>query len=370
MNDERQKKFREFKDFIKGGPKCRTFLTLDPSSYAAVLAGKPGGSPTIEDEIAFHQAFPNDAVIHVLPDYERCLPELRWARKRVKEGNDGSVFWEETLRLPSGTKRRIVADKPGGIPWLVEPAVKSVDDFVLIDFFADRILESAPLLADKYSEYPLKLQELGMLPGMVLLSAFEVYWLIDYPDMPLFFLDWPERYLRTIEKVHTANLALLEAMSKVGYELFFTGSAGLELLNPQIFIQAIVPFQRPFNDQARRLGRSSSYHICGHSRQLIEQGIIDQIRPTIFETCSSPPCGNNPSLGDAIANIDAGIITKGNLSLEALLNWTPEQIIQETKCILNVTKNRRHIVGQADATILTGTPYENIQAFVETALQF
>lgn len=209
---------------------------------------------------------------------------------------------------------------------------------------------------------------MGFLPGTIIYTAFEVQYLIDYPDMPIFFIDWKDRYLESIEKMHEANMALLEAMSDIGVELYGTGSAGVELLSPGIFRDGIVPYQREFNDLAHRLGRYVNYHICGYSRQLIEMKLIDAIRPTIFETCSAPPCGNNDDLSTAVRNIDEGIITKGNFELELLRNGTVEEIFEAVKKIKEATSGRRHIVGQGDATILAGTPDENIRAFLDAAM--
>lgn len=369
MPESGERRIEEIRRFLSGGVQTRPFVRLDPSSYAAIFAGKPGGQPTVEDMVAFHRAFPNDAMPAVVPDYGAAVPELRWSRKRLREEAGGAVIWEETLTLPGGEKRRLVADEPGTIQWLMEPAVRSAEDFDLIDFYADRIRENVGAMAEAMAKYPPLFRELDMLPGVVILSAFEVYWLIDYPDMAVFYLDWPERYLETIGKIHAANLALLDALSAVGFEIFYTGSAGLELLSPRIFHEAIVPVQREFNDHTAALGRFSSYHICGHSRQLIEDGVIDDLKPTVFETCSTPPCGNNKSLHDAVHGISEEIVTKGNLSLELLRNGTPDQIAEAVGRIAEATRDRRHIIGQADATILTGTPPENIHAFVRTAMR-
>ena len=266
--------------------------------------------------------------------------------------------------MPCGTKQRIIREQPGTIPWIIEAAVKTFEDFDLIDYYAERILESTSLIANSVSDYPRQASDAALIPGAIIFSAFETYWLIDYPDMPLFFMDWPERFIKSIKKVHAANIALMEALVNIGVEIIFTGSAGLELLSPNIFTEAIVPFQREFNDHARSLRCHSSYHICGHSSQLINNKIIDQIKPTIFETCSTAPCGNNKSLSDAVNKIDDEIITKGNFPLELLLNGTSVQINEMVHQIYDKTKHRRHIIGQGDATILAGTPQESIHAFL------
>lgn len=360
-----QKRAAEHRRFLRGEPQQRLFVSLDPSSYAAVHAGKRGGNPTIEDQIRFHQAFPNDARVNVAIDFEEFIPQLKWERTCLEKKKDGAMLWEEKLRTPCGIKRRVVAETPGLIPWLMEPAVRSVKDFALVEFQAERIRENAALVAERMKGEPQRIREAGMLAGCVILHPFEAYWLIDYPDMPLFFLDAPEAYARILDKIQAANLELLRNLSGIGFEIFFSGSAGLELLSPAIFRKAIVPLQREFSDAARKLGVFSSYHICGHSRQLIEMGLIDAMAPTLFETCSAPPCGNNGSLHDAVHGIREDIITKGNLSLGLLAQGAPDRIRAEVRCIREATRGRRHVIGQADSTILPGTPPRHIRAFLD-----
>lgn len=365
--DERVVRYREYSAFLNGGGASRTFFCLDPSSFASIYAGKQGGSPSLEDLLAFHLDFPSDAAIGIPLDFEKDIPELRWQCKHTRKDADGTVCREEFISTPEGVFIRILADRYGTTSWLVEPAVKTESDFRLIDFYADRIAENAGVIAQSISAVPAMLKSKGIQPGATILTAFEVFYLVDYPDMPVFFMDWRETYLKSIEKVHKANLLLLKALAGTGVEIFGTGSAGMELLSPLIFEEAIVPFQREFNDRARKLGCHVIYHICGHSRQLIERKIIDRIKPTVFETCSGPPCGNNEYLRKAVFGISEDIITKGNLALELLLKGTPEQVANEVESIKKDVSGRRHIVGQADGTILAGTPSENIRAFMDAA---
>ena len=363
---EARKQLRDLRHFLRGGPQKRVFVRLDPSSYAAVFNGKPGGNPAPEDELAFHLAFPNDTMMWMSPNFED-LPELKWKRTRLQETTNGDTYWEETLTTPKATCRRVYCDRPGTTPWLVEPAVKSVRDFALLDYYADAVRDNAAALAATIADYVPQCHAHGFLAAAVVLTAFEAFWIIDYPDMPLYFLDHRRRYLATIRRIHEACLALMRACAAVGVEVFYCGSAGCELLSPTIFREAIVPFQREFNGEVAAAGAFSSYHVCGHSRQLIEQKIIDAIRPTIFETCSQAPCGNNPSLRDAVRSISDEIITKGNLPLETLRNAAPDEISRQVKAINHAVAGRRHIIGQADGTILTDTPHENIRAIIEAA---
>ncbi len=365
--DERIARYNEYRGFLNGGDALRTFFCLDPSSFASLYAGEQYGSPSLDDLMFFHRDFPSDAGISIPLDFEKNIPELRWKCGDTRKDADGTVYREESISTPEGVFNRVSADRFGTTSWLVDPAVKTEDDFRLIDFYAEIIAENAGTIADSVSRVPAMLESRGIQPGATILTAFEVFYLVDYPDMPVFFMDWKDRYLSSIEKVHRANLLLLEALAGVGIEIFYTGSAGMELLSPRIFEEAIVPFQREFNDRVRKLGCSVVYHICGHSRQLIERKIIDRIRPTVFETCSGPPCGNNADLRKAVFGISEEIITKGNLPLELLLKGTPEQVADGVTDIKKAVAGRRHIVGQADATILAGTPLGNIRSFMNAA---
>ncbi len=58
------------------------------------------------------------------------------------------------------------------------------------------------------------------------------------------------------------------------------------------------------------------------------------------------------------------MITKGNINLELLLEGTPAQIESAVVKIAEATRGRRHVIGQADLTILAGTPSEHLHAFL------
>lgn len=142
----RQDRTESFRRFLKGGPKERPYVILDPSSYAAEFAGKLGGHPTIEDNIAFHTAFENDSPIGEFAMPDQYLPELAWKRTFLKQQGEETYF-TETLTIPSGPKRRVIAEKKGTIPWLAEPPVKSEADFDLIDYYADCAKANAAFIA-------------------------------------------------------------------------------------------------------------------------------------------------------------------------------------------------------------------------------
>ncbi len=363
---EEHNSMQSFRRFLAGGSKERNFAILDPSSYAAEFSGKEGGYPTIEDNMAFLKAFPSDAALSAFILPEQILRDLKWKRNFLKDTGEERLF-EETLTIPGGTKRRVIAEKKGTTPWLIETAISSAADFDLVDYYADCIKANAAEYARGITaQFPAREGREWMF-GTVLLTAFECYYLVHYPDMPLLFYDFRKRYLKSIRNVHAANMAVVEHLVTMGCELFQMGSAGLELLSPKIFDEAIIPFARETADFVRSLGAFSSYHICGHSRQLLETGRINSIRPTWFETFSSPPCGDNYTLKESLGYLDPGIISKGNLALELLKNGTPEQIEAAVHDIIEQSKGKRHIIGQADATILSGTPVENIRAFLSAA---
>src|ERR1035437_1034491 len=153
-----------FRRFLQGGPKERNYIILDPSSYAADFNGKFGGYATLEDNLRFHSFFPNDSPISEWCQEEKIIPELKWKRVLLRENEDEKMF-AETLRIPSGIKKRVVAERKGTTPWLVEPAVKNEEDFDLIDYYADCIGEHAHELAGRSASNYQAVKQKGFMTG-------------------------------------------------------------------------------------------------------------------------------------------------------------------------------------------------------------
>lgn len=367
MEFDKFERLDTFRAFLKGKQYDHHFVVLDPSSFAAEFAGKLGGYPSYEDNLYFHKTFKNDCPISAFIFPDTVIPTLQWVRKVVKT-EEAEVHYEESLTVPgNGVKRKVTANRPGTQPWIIKAPVQSEADFDLIDYYAQQIFDNATFYAKKHSDLFKNLKQQGFMPGFVLLTAFEVYYLIDYPDMPLFYYDFSNRYLASIRKVHKANLAVANELIKVGCEMFVMGSAGLELLSPRIFDEAIIPFVRETTDFIHSKGAFTNYHICGHSHQLLKSGRINAMKPTWFETFSNPPCGDNVNLKDSLKYLDNTIISKGNLPLELLRNGTTEDIHNAVKNIIAQSSHRRHVIGQGDATILSGTPIDNIHAYLDAA---
>jgi len=364
--EEVKKRSEDFRRFLFGGEIERRHIILDPSSYAAEFAGKSGGYATFWDNLKFKEAYPNDSFVTNFIFPHDVFEELRWSRRLV-EDNGAEKFYEERLKTPGGEKRRVIAEKRGTTPWLIESAVKTKDDFSLLHYYADVVKANARRYADALSKEYLPAKERGHLVGSVVLIPFECWYLIDYADMPLLYYDFPDEYLMAMKSIHEANLMVMGHLKELGCDMIGMGSAGLELLSPRIFDEAIIPFARETTDYARTLGLITAYHICGFSRELVTSGKINSIKPTWFETFSTAPCGNHRSLSESLAHLDPQIISKGNLSLELLRNGTPAEIRVATEGIIRESNGRRHIIGQADGTILSGTPPDNIRAFLEAS---
>lgn len=173
-------RYEEYRSFLKGGEPSRTFFCLDPSSFAATYAGKTSGHPDLEDLISFHSTFESNAGIGIPFDAGSVIPSLCWDKKNIKTEADGTVFSEEAIAAPSGIFRRVIADSPGMIPWLAEPAIQKEDDFRLAGFYAEQMTQNASSLAESIGNLPGKFRDEGFQPAMTLYTAFELRYLLDY----------------------------------------------------------------------------------------------------------------------------------------------------------------------------------------------
>ncbi|MFH2068642.1 MAG: uroporphyrinogen decarboxylase family protein [Candidatus Omnitrophota bacterium] len=359
-------RIEKFVMFLEGGYKKNEFVIIDPSSYVGEFFSKETYRVTFEDIVNFHNNFKTDSWISCFSSFEKIIPELRWDKKLVKD-NGSEKFYKEEIAFGDKKKaERIIGTRRGLIDQQLEGPVKGEEDFGLIDYYTRMISLNFKRLESILKPRIEKVNQIGRLPAATLLIPFESYYLIEYKNMSLFYYDFQKRYRESMDGILDVYLKLIDFLSSLGIKVFSMGSAGLELLSPWIFEEAIIPYVSQITDRIRRNKAYSLYHMCGYSRDIIESGIMDRLKPDIYEGCSTPPCGNITDLKKTLSFLSKTVISKGNIPLQTLKDGIPAEIAEYVKNLNLATRERRHIFGQADATILPGTPKKNIEAFIDS----
>jgi uroporphyrinogen-III decarboxylase len=150
-----------------------------------------------------------------------------------------------------------------------------------------------------------------------------------------------------------------------GIDFMSDSCYGLEMSSPKLFEEMDLPYIQGFSKWTHERNGLFWYHNCGLTRQLIKDGYFNRLGADVIETIAPPPEGDN-DLAESRKYLDTNICSKGNLNLLLMRDGKPDQIIEQTKNIVNAVKGFKHIFSTADG-VLDGTPPENFIAFVKTA---
>jgi hypothetical protein len=166
----------------------------------------------------------------------------------------------------------------------------------------------------------------------------------------------------------TVALAMkkLGTLKKAGLDYIFHAVWGTEWSSPGFFRKWVMGPSGDIINKWRSLGGFTVWHTCGHAEKFIEEGYYNQLMPDILESLSEQPEGDIRNLRWARERLDSGIVTKGNIRMDVLLQGTQDDVRAEVRRVRGETKGYRHIVGLSD-DILHKTPLANAVAFAAEA---
>jgi uroporphyrinogen-III decarboxylase len=129
----------------------------------------------------------------------------------------------------------------------------------------------------------------------------------------------------------------------------------------------ILPFERRYIEFVQRNGRPAMYHNCGQIMNLLES--YKALGARIVEPFSPHPLGDaDLARAKAMAG-NAYAILGGIDQVNVLQNGSVEDVRRATVETMNAGKPGGGFIIQTADFIEYGTPVENVQAFVETALE-
>lgn len=356
----------EYLEFVQGGrhPEVPLVDHCFYGGYVGEVIGRPATS--VADFFTAWEKTGGDNFLPINYDYDHSKynPRLKWRDVEEEVNSDGDKIITQQMETDYGVMERKFEVKPGAMSWPCQAPIRNCEDLKKVQWYAHQVKASIPAMEKDWDE-ALRINDGRHITYLLVLSPVEMFWLIGYEDQFMFYIDYPEEFLATMETVYQTNLAIIEAAGPHKIDLIGMGSAGYELFSPQIYKEIVMPNAKRMCDATRANGMMAHYHMCGWSKDFILQGVFNEIRPNILETLSPPPCGKVDDLAVARRALDQFICSKGNLQVELLRDGTPEQIVAATRKLCEVSKGWKHIVSIAD-TIMAGTPPENLKLFADT----
>lgn len=205
--------------------------------------------------------------------------------------------------------------------------------------------------------------------GVIVIGHPHVTWLayqIGQERAHYHYYDYPEAFTRSMEAIADAAEYVFGIAIEEGIDFMSESSAGLEFTSPALYDTQDLPYLQRLANWTHARGGLFWYHNCGMTRQLVLSGRLNRFDCDVFETLSPPPEGDHTDLAEARRHLDASICSKGNLSLVLLRDGSVDEVVAATHAMVDSVRGYCHIRSTADA-VLTGTPPENMVAFVRTA---
>lgn len=352
-----------FLDCVRGAPGARPAVSpFLPHPDVVVQTLARLGLPAVDDDPTA-----NEIRLARALDYEPMFMTdcsgliFPWQEDPKRSDNEWIV---STLPTRRGTWTRTVSRSLG--QWGDESGfpVKTAEDHAMLVQVCSEIGDRKEEIRQYFRGFRERVGE----DGVIVIGHPHVTWLgyqVSQQNIMFHQNDWPDLFDRSVEAVFEAALVVFRIAMEEGIDFMSESCYGLEMSSPRLFDESDLPRLQRLADWTRERGGLFWYHNCGHTRQLILGGRFDRFRPDVLETLAPPPEGDN-DLAESRRALDARICTKGNLSLGTLREGAPQDVVRETRAMIEAVRGFRHVYSTADA-VLPGTPPENLIAFVRTA---
>jgi uroporphyrinogen decarboxylase len=129
----------------------------------------------------------------------------------------------------------------------------------------------------------------------------------------------------------------------------------------------VLPFEREHIAFLQRTGTPAMYHNCGQIMQLVESYV--ELGARAVEPFSPPPLGDaDLERAKKVVNGRYAMVS-GIDQVNVLQNGNPETVRRATERAIRAGKPGGGFILQPVDFLEYGTPLENVQAFVETAME-
>ena len=138
------------------------------------------------------------------------------------------------------------------------------------------------------------------------------------------------------------------------------------LPRPAIYDRYILPFEKKYIEFVQQNGTPAMYHNCGQIMALAES--YKELGVRVVEPFSPPPLGDADLARKEIVG-DAYVILGGIDQVNVLQNGTVDQVKRATAATIKAGKPGGRFILQPVDFLEYGTPLENIEAYVSTAME-
>lgn len=340
------------------------------------------------DLVEFNRAMGADTFVRLLADlYEPALHVVyggvnisqeteSWEVKTVEHKKGTSRVLESRIRTPDGELEQaftINEIRPGTFMYgCTKYPVKCENDLDIIIKYEPPMRADYPDIARKaVARTKALLGDDGIVGAWMYATFNNCSQLIRHEELYSLFLVEPEFYEKlarfSLHRFDAYNQAILDAGPDV---INLGGNVPGGFLGRRIYDEYVMPYEKPFIDFCQKEGIPGIYHNCGRITALLES--YKDLGVRMVEPFSPDPLGD-ADLVNALDVIDGDyVVIAGVDQVNVLQMGTKEQVVEKTReaALIGKEKGRGRFVIQNVDFLEYGTPVENVEAFVKTALEY
>ncbi len=353
---------QRFLDYVRQVPGARPVVSPflpDPNVIRACLQtlSLPSTDDPVQNEVRLARALDYEPMFMV-----DCMGQImRWQ----KDPSHSDTHWDGwAIETPRGPWRRRTSRQYGD--WGDESgfAVQSEADHEMLALVCAQVSQHEAEIRQYYRDWRQRVGEDGVIViGHPHVSSLAYQ--IGQQNLVYHYMDYPEAYRRSEEALFEAAVYVFQIAMEEGIDFMSESTYALEMVSPQFIDAEDLPYITRLADWTHAHDGLFWYHNCGMTRWMFVTGRMSAFRADVLETVAPPPEGDN-DLAESRRALIASTCSKGNISLRTLRDGTVEQVVAETRAMVEATRGWAHIHSTADA-VLPNTPPENLIAFVRTA---
>ena len=194
--------------------------------------------------------------------------------------------------------------------------------------------------------------------------------LINHEELYSLFLVDPDFYKDLMEFALRRSYAYISVIDEAGTDIHcIGGNVPGGFLGKPAYDQYILPYEKQLVAHAQQNGTPGMYHNCGEIMNLVES--YKDLGVTSVEPFSPPPLGDVADLTEAKQRSGGEyIMLSGIDQVNVLQKGTIDETKRVTEKAMKIGKEGGKFIMQPVDFLEYGTPVENVEAYVKTALQF
>ncbi len=167
-------------------------------------------------------------------------------------------------------------------------------------------------------------------------------------------IDNPGMYIEAAKAITSNAIRFARAQIDAGADMIGIGDAVASLINPQMYEQYVLGFERELIDAIHEAGAATKLHVCGNIANIV--GLMAQTGTDIIDVDWMVP------LTHARQAVGTEVTLCGNFNpATVLLQGTPQDVANAAKDCLR--DGGKRLILQPGCEVPPGTPEANIRAF-------